>query len=229
MTSFTMYDDWDSRGYLRGLEHGRFHEAPGIAALIEAAPALEDIRFRGEHLTVHASADGSVFAVLWEEWFGRSSSTWIRHPGAAAARSWTHQVAAQWLRNDAPYRSGGGSLQSWNGDAWAAERDLVHGRWALCTGLHPAVEYTSFETEDPATGWAFLREALTEAGFPVEQWPAAMQQTRLADLPVPAPAPAAPPSYWRRVGQTALLWWRAAFAPLSRAASKAQATAGQTH
>lgn len=41
--------------------------------LIEAAPALDDICFRGEHLTVH-TVGGTAYAVLWEEWFGRDAS-----------------------------------------------------------------------------------------------------------------------------------------------------------
>lgn len=186
MTGTDVYDDWFDRGYLRGLEHGRFHEAPAIAAAIEAAPAVDDVRFRGEHLTVHL-VDGAVYAVLWEEWFGRDASTWVRHPSAAAACSWTHQVAAQWLRNETGYRSGAGSLQVWNGGPWAAERDLVHGRWAVAIGLHPGVTYASTATAGPVEGWEFIAAALAQAGYPDETWPAGMRRARREDLPYMAP------------------------------------------
>ncbi|MFI7020127.1 hypothetical protein [Streptomyces sp. NPDC050164] len=192
MTAADTYDDWFDRGYLRGLDHGRFHEAPQIAAAIEATPAVDDVRFRGEHLTVH-DVDGAVFAVLWEEWFGRDASTWVRHPSVAAARSWTHQVAAQWLRNETGYRSGAGTLQVWDGGSWAAERDLVHGRWAVAIGLQPGVTYASIATAGPVEGWAFIAAALDEAGFPAETWPAGMRRVRREDLPYMAPVTQAPP------------------------------------
>ncbi len=60
----TAYDDWFGRGYLRGLDHGQLRQVPELAALLETAPALDDIRFRGEHLTVHAIGT-TAYAVLW--------------------------------------------------------------------------------------------------------------------------------------------------------------------
>lgn len=181
------YDGWFNRGYLRGLEHGRFHQASELAARIEAAPPELDLRFRGEHLTVHTTG-GTSYAVLWEEWFGRDASTWVRHASPAAAHAWVHQVAAQWLRNETGYRSGGGTLQNWGRSPWAAERDLVHGRWHVAVGLFPGVTYASTETEDPEEGWAFLTGTLTAAGFPAGTWPAAMRQVRDEDLPDPEDA-----------------------------------------
>jgi hypothetical protein len=234
------YDDWFSRGYLRGLDHGRFTPHPELAARIEAAAPELDVRFRGEHLTVH-TVDGTAYAVLWEEWFGKGASTWVRHASPAAAHAWAHQVAAQWLRNETGYRSGGGTLQNWGRGPWAAERDTVHGRWHVAVGLFPGVTYASTETEDVEAGWAFLTRTLTAAGFPASTWPAAMLRVRDEDLPAPEPepqpdadtadikAPADPTPYWQRVWQTALLWWHAAFAPLRRPASESQATTRRTH
>jgi hypothetical protein len=205
------YDDWFDRGYLRGLDHGRFHQAPELAARIEAAPPELDLRFRGEHLTVHTTG-GTAYAVLWEEWFGKDASTWVRHASPAAAHAWAHQVAAQWLRNETGYRSGGGTLQSWGRLPWAAERDLVHGRWHVAVGLFPGVTYASTETEDPEEGWAFLTGTLTAAGFPADTWPAAMRQVRDEDLPDPEPealpvaaaAPASTPEPERTTWRTRL-------------------------
>lgn len=187
------YDGWFDRGYLRGLDHGRFHQAPELAARIEAVPPELDRRYRGEHLTVH-TLDGAAYAVLWEEWFGKDASTWVRHASPAAAHAWVHQVAAQWLRNETGYRSGGGTLQNWGRRQWAAERDLVHGRWHVATGLFPGVTYASTETDDPAAGWAFLADVLTAAGFPAETWPAGMLRVYEEDLTACAPQPPAPPT-----------------------------------
>ncbi|MFD9078261.1 hypothetical protein [Streptomyces erythrochromogenes] len=196
-------DGWSDRPHLAGLRHGHFHQAPELAARIKAAPAEDDIRFRGEYLTVH-TIDGIAYAVLWEEWFSPTASTWVQHPSQAAARSWTHQLAAYWLRDEAGSSHGGGTLQSWDGGAWAAERNLTAGRWHLAIGLQPGVTYTSTETQERAAGWAFLTETLTAAGFPPDTWPTAMQQVRHHDLPTPAPvpppaAPATPPGpdTWR--------------------------------
>ncbi|GGZ83762.1 hypothetical protein [Streptomyces rubiginosohelvolus] len=238
------YDDWFSRGYLRGLDHGRFTPHPELAARIAASPRELDVRYRGEHLSVHV-VDGTAYAVLWEEWFGEGASTWVRHASPAAAHAWVHQVAAQWLHNDSDRRPGGGYLQNWKHRraVWVAERDTVHGRWHIAVGTFPGVTYASTETDDVAAGWAWIERTLTAAGFPADQWPAAMLRTRDEDLPAPEPepepltgagpadlpAPADPPSYWRRVWQTALLWWHAALAPLRRQTSKPQATTHRTH
>ncbi|MEV7442986.1 hypothetical protein AB0O22_17845 [Streptomyces sp. NPDC091204] len=186
-------EDWSYRPHLAGLRHGHFHQAPELAARIKAAPAEDDIRFRGEHLSVH-TIDGVAYAVLWEEWFSPAASTWVQHPSAAAARSWTHQLAAYWLRDEAGSSHGSGTLQSWDGGTWAAERDLTAGRWHLAIGFQPGVTYTSTETEDRSAGWAFLTETLTAAGFPPETWPAAMRQIRHYDLPAPDPARAPVPA-----------------------------------
>lgn len=185
------YDHWFDRGYLRGLKHGRFHQALQLAARIEAAPPELDLRFRGEHLTVH-TVDGTAYAVLWEEWFGTDASTWVRHASPAAAHAWVHQVAAQWLHNETGYRPGS-YLQNWGRHPWAAERDTVHGRWHVAIGLFPGVTYTSTETKDPEAGWAFLTDTLTAAGFPADTWPAEMRRVRDEDLPAPDPEPPAPP------------------------------------
>lgn len=186
------HDAWFDRGYLRGLEHGRFHQAPELTTRIEAVTPELDLRFRGEHLTVH-TLDGTAYAVLWEEWFGKDASTWVRHTSPAAAHAWVHQVVAQWLRNEIGHRSSGGSLQSWGRRQWAAERDLIHGRWHVAVGLLPGVTYSSTETKDPEKGWAFLTGMLTAAGFPVATWPSGMLQARDEDLPAPDPEPAARP------------------------------------
>ncbi|MGW6571963.1 hypothetical protein ACWGAN_07275 [Streptomyces sp. NPDC054945] len=187
-------DGWSDYPHLAGLRHGHFHQAPELAARLKAAPAEDDIRFRGEHLTVH-TIDGIAYAVLWEEWFSPTASTWVQHTSPAAAHSWTHQLAAHWLRDEAGCSHGGGTLQSWDGGSWAAERDVITGRWHLAIGLQPGVTYASTETEDRAAGWAFLTEALTAVGFPTDTWPAAMRQVRLHDLPDtdPAPPPVAAP------------------------------------
>ncbi|MEV7535394.1 hypothetical protein [Streptomyces hydrogenans] len=180
------YSDWSDRGYLRGLPHGILRDSPEIAALIETPP-VEDIRFRGEHLTVHATTE-EAYAVLREEWFGLGASTWVRFRSPTAARAWTHQVAAYWLYDEAGARHGIG-FASWGGAGWAAERDLTAGRWHVAVGTHPTVTYRSTETDDPATGWQFLADVLDRAGYPAETWPLAMLQARAWDLPAPDPDP----------------------------------------
>lgn len=69
---------------------GPFHQEPDLAARIKAAPAEDDVRFRGEHLSIH-TIDGVAYAVLREEWFSPAASTWVQHSSAAAASSWAHQ------------------------------------------------------------------------------------------------------------------------------------------
>uniref|UniRef100_UPI003F49878B hypothetical protein n=1 Tax=Streptomyces sp. CA-136453 TaxID=3240050 RepID=UPI003F49878B len=184
------YDDWFNGGYLRGLEHDRFRQTPELAARIEAVPPELDLRFRGEHLTVH-TVDGIAYAVLWEEWFGKGASTWVRHTRPAAACAWARQVTAQWLHNGIGCQAG--YLQSWGCRAWAAERDLIHGRWHVATGLFPGTTYASTETDDVEAGWAWMERALTAAGFPADTWPTAMLDVRDADQPTPEPEPQAPP------------------------------------
>ncbi|GGY71623.1 hypothetical protein GCM10010363_61290 [Streptomyces omiyaensis] len=180
------YSDWSDRGYLRGLPHGILRDSPEIAALIETPP-VEDIRFRGEHLTVHATTE-EAYALLREEWFGLGASTWVRFPSPAAARAWTHQVAAYWLYDEAGARHGAG-FASWGHTGWAAERNLTAGRWHVAVGTHPTVTYRSAEIDDPATGWRFLADVLDRAGYPAETWPAAMLQARAEDLPAPSEQP----------------------------------------
>ncbi|RLU82019.1 hypothetical protein CTZ27_31150 [Streptomyces griseocarneus] len=189
------YDDWYSNdNYLQSLRSGRFHQDAWIRELVEATPAVDDIRYRGEHLTVHPSA-GGAFAVLNEEWFGREASTWVAFPTVAMARAWTHGLAARWLRNHLPQPPQySGSLDSWGGRYWAAERDLLHGRWAVVIGPEPAPWYYSLETEDPAAGWDFIAQALADAGIHPAYWPEAMRTARATDTRPHAEAPADPPA-----------------------------------
>ncbi|WP_424892340.1 hypothetical protein [Streptomyces sp. XH2] len=225
------YDDWYlNDNYLQGLCSGRFHQDARIRELVDATPAVDDIRYRGERLTVHPSPGGAI-AVLNEEWFSRDASTWVAFPTVAMARAWTHGLAARWLRSHLPQPPQyGGSLDSWGGRCWAAERDLLHGRWAVVIGPEPAPWYHSLETEDPAAGWDFVAHALADAGVHLEHWPAAMRSAHATDTglrddeapvdPPTAPAlqPPANDARPRPAGRWAA-WWRVVnrlFRPIGR-------------
>lgn len=216
--AFLPYNDWFERGYLDGLDHGRFNEHPVIAETIQNTAATDDIRFRGEHLTVHPASDGAAFAVLWEEWFGTGASTWVRHRSQAAARAWTHAVAAHWLREYiGSLPAGGGRLATWGAAAWGAERDLVSGRWNVAVGLAPGTHVSFLATTDPVRGWSFITSTLAEARIHPTQWPQSMRQacaseTAPATAALTVTAAATNASYWLRVREVWLLWWRTTLA-----------------
>ncbi|MGW0647330.1 hypothetical protein ACWD4T_00755 [Streptomyces umbrinus] len=210
---FLPYNDWYERGYLHGLDHGRFHQDPTVAEAIQNTAATDDIRFRGEHLTVHTISDGTTYAVLWEEWFGTDASTWVRHRSEPAARAWTHAVAAHWLREYiGSLPSGGGLLATWGATTWGVERDLTAGRWNVVVGLEPG-PWTSFlSTEDPVQGWAFITDNLATANIHPAQWPKAMRHARTKETAAAVPTDTMNEPLHSPRRDLRLPWWRAAMA-----------------